>query len=1203
MRGDDLIMSAMRNAAMSKRTSLVVGLLGCLFIGASRASAADALEAGFASPPASAKPQVWWHWMNGNITREGITADLEAMQRVGIGGAQIFNADCDIPAGPIKFNSPAWHELFKHAVSEADRLGLQLCVHNCAGWSSSGGPWNTPEHAMQCLTSSETRTHGPSVFDAALPRPPELLGFYRDVAVLAFKAPSAETDNTSDAAVGTDKLIIKHAVYEAPDGGGSADVTAKIVAMVKRGHYSIVVGNGELGTDPASGHVKQLRVEYVIDGKPGTATAGEGKALALPASARQLAAMESAVKTSAERTFVKPPPAMLSAPDGAIPTEGVLDLTANLSSDGRLRWNVPPGNWVILRLGHTPIGVDNHPAPAEGTGPECDKFNPAALDAHWAGFVQKLIADAGPLAGKTFNNVLIDSYEVGNQDWSENFRAEFQKRRGYDPVPFLPTFTGRVVGSPDMTERFLWDMRRTVADLFADNYYGHFTELCHKSGLLASFEPYTGPYESLQCGRTADLVMGEFWTGSQGDPSVKLAASVAHIYGKQIVGAESFTASPGPARWQNDPWSLKTLGDLMYCTGLNRYIFHRYAMQPWTNRWPGMTMGPWGFHFDRTITWWEQGKAWLDYVTRCQFVLQQGRAVADAAYFIGESAPIEMRPCNPPLPSGYDYDAINADVLLNRAQVANGRLTLPDGASYAVLVLPPDDANMTPQMLRRIHDFVRDGLTVVGGRPQHSPSLQDFPACDEQVKSMADELWPRDGSTTHAVGKGAVIGNSSMIDVFSRLELKPDFQFKGEASGANLMYCHRVADGADIYFVSNQRRQFAAADCTFRVDDKLPELWHADTGIIEAAPIWSRQNGVTTVKIQFDPAGSVFVIFRHPAGDADHVIAASASVAQPASTSTHKLEIKHAVYGATAAGGGSMDVTAKLAELVAGGQNAISADNEAMGRDPAPNIVKQLRVEYTLDGKPATTTVQENELLTLPEISGHALSPAWQVASKPGKISVKTSANGTFELRTALGKTLKASSGDLPAPIEPAGAWDLKFPPHWGAPPEVKLDRLISWTDDDDSGVRYFSGTAVYEKQVEIPAEFFQDGREIWLDLGEVKNFAEVSLNGQSLATLWKPPFRVNLTGAAHAGGNTLRVKVTNLWPNRLIGDEQLPDDRDWSGGPLKSWPRWVLDGKPSPTGRFTFTTWHHWTRSDPLLTSGLLGPVQVQAVASIPAD
>ena len=581
---------------------------------------------------------------------------------------------------------------------------------------------------------------------------------------------------------------------------------------------------------------------------------------------------------------------------GAIPLGEVIDLASNLTADGKLNWQAPAGEWVVLRLGYTPTGVNNHPAAYGGEGLECDKFSKTALDAHWNGFMQKVLDDIGPLAGKTLNCSLIDSYEVGGQNWTANFRQEFQKRRGYDPLKFLPAFTGRVVDNPAVTERFLWDVRRTIADLFAENYYGHFAELCRQHGLKNAVEPYTGPFESLQCGAPADVVMGEFWSGSQGHPSVKMCASIAHIYGKTIVGAESFTAAPEAGRWQNDPYSLKTLGDLMYCQGLNRYIFHRYAMQPWTNRWPGMTMGQWGFHFERTETWWHQGKSWIDYIQHCQFLLQQGRAVADAAYFTGESAPVEMRVGNPALPAGFDYDAVNADVLLHGAKVKMGRLTLASGANYAVLILPPDDVNMTPQTLDVFANWCAPGQPLSDPRPRHSPSLADFPNCDTQVKKLADELWGQcDGTRVleNADGKGRIVWGKSLADVFAAQHLNPDFEFKGTTTSSRLAYTHRIAGKADIYFVSNQRRQFDSADCTFRVSGKIPELWHPDTGVIESAPVWSAQDGRTKVRLNFDPAGSVFVIFRQDGGRADHVIAASSSIAtEPASGP--KLEIQHA---------------------------------------------------------------------------------------------------------------------------------------------------------------------------------------------------------------------------------------------------------------------------------------------------------------------
>ena len=1089
----------------SPRLLLASVLLGLVLTAA--AAPGDPLADGFLTPPDSAKPQTWWHWMNGNITQAGITADLEAMKQIGLGGATIVNVDCGIPRGNVPFMSAAWREDFKFAVQEAHRLGLELCVENCAGWSSSGGPWNTVTNAMQRVVTSEVRVTGPANFNAALPVPPTTLDFYRDIAVLAFPAPAAPAT--------------------------IANLDAK-------------------------------------DGRNGN--------------------------------FVLSSPTASTATAGSVPRADIVDLTEKLA-DGKLNWQVPAGEWIILRLGYTPTGANNHPAPAEGKGLECDKFSQAALDAHWAGFMQKVLDDIGPLAGKALNSSLIDSYEVGGQNWNRDFRAEFQKRRGYDPLMYLPAFTGRVVDSPAVSERFLWDVRRTIADLFAENYFGHFAELCRQHGLQNAVEPYTGPFESMQSGATADVVMGEFWSGSSGHPSVKLAASIAHVYGKSIVAAESFTATPEPGRWQNDPYSLKTLGDLMYCQGLNRYVFHRYAMQPWTNTWPGMTMGQWGFHFERTVTWWNQGKPWIDYISHCQYLLQQGRAVADAAYFTGESSPVEMRVGNPALPAGYDYDAINADVLLHGATVKDGRLTLRSGANYAALILPPGDADMTPQLLSRVRDLVRAGATVVGPRPQHSPSLADYPRCDAQVKKLADELWGnRDGAslTENVVGKGRVVWGQSLAEVFAAQNLKPDFAFTNAAGNARLAYVHRVAGDAEIYFVSNQRRQFDTADCTFRVGGKVPELWHPDTGIIEPAPVWSTADGRTKVRLDFDPAGSVFVIFRHAADRADHVVAISGNLATEASTAP-KVEIQHAVYAATD-GAGEMDVTAKLSELVRAGLPVV-AGNETFGRDPAYLHVKELRVDYLLAGQPVHLTVPENETCSLVATAA-GQPPQWETLAAPdGSAVVKAWSNGDLALCTASGRILHADAADVPAPQTVTGEWNLSFPPNWGAPPTVTLDKLISWPAHPDNGVRYFSGTATYAKDIEISADRLTAGRELWLDLGAVKNFAEVSLNGQSLGVLWKPPFRVNISAAAKAGANKLVVKVTNLWPNRLIGDEQLPADVAWNGKQLKEWPQWFLDGKPSPNGRLTFTTWHHWTKASPLLESGLLGPVMLRTAEIIPAN
>ena len=1206
------------------------------------AVAADPLESGFLNPPDSAKPHTWWHWMNGNITQVGIQEDLKAMKEIGLGGATIVNVDSGIPRGPVEFMSPEWRDDFKYAVQQADQLGFKLCVENCAGWSSSGGPWNTPTNAMQHVTISEERVTGPTNFSATLPQPATTLGFYRDIAVLAFPESSSEEIHMRDfspvATVSTgedpgDKLTdgdAKTLVMLPPPKPGQPQFAQLAFPQPFSAQAVKITGGrnipGCTGQIFVSDDGKSFQVAHDFSvprhiKTPVTVSLGEQ-----PVTARFWRVQFNALETRSQGSnipvaeielsprlftenveakdgqsgaFVLSDPAASENTAGAVPLHDVLNLMGKMDVDGKLNWSVPAGRWVILRIGYTPTGVNNHPAAWGGLGLECDKFSKSALDQHWNGFMQKVLDDLGPLAGNAFNASLIDSYEVGGQNWTKDFAAEFKKRRGYDPVKYLPTFTGRVVGSPALTERFLWDVRRTIADLFAENYYAHFAELCHEHGIKSAVEPYTGPFESLQSGATADIVMGEFWSTTQGDPSIKLAASVAHIYGKTIVGAESFTASSGAGRWQNDPYSEKALGDLMYCEGLNRYYFHRYASQPWTNRWPGMTMGPWGFHFERTITWWQQGKAWIDYISHCEFMLQQGSPVRDAAYFDGESCPAETRSGNPPLPSGYDYDDVNSDVLMH-AKVKDGRLILSSGASYAVLVLPPEDINMTPQMLACLRKLVRAGLTVVGPRPQHSPSLQDYPRSDARVKAMADELWGNaDGTNVleHAYGKGHVAWGKPLADIFAEQNLPPDFAFTNSADDANMAYAHRVTGDTDLYFISNQHHAFSSVDCTFRVAGKIPELWHPDTGLIEPAPVWSAHDGRTTVHLDFDPAGSVFVVFRQPAGNADHIVAVSGKISTNSSAAP-KLEIQRAVYAATD-GAGQKDVTGKVSALVQAGEPVV-ADNNMAGGDPAINHVKELRLDYTVNGQPRHVTAPENEALALPEVPSGRSSPWELVAAASGPTALEAWSNGEFELRTASGKTLHAGTTDVPSPQEVTGDWTLNFPPNWGAPDSVTLDKLISWTDHTNSGVRYFSGTATYEKDIDIPADRLIPGRELWLDLGRVKNFAQITLNGHESVVLWKPPFRVNLTPAAHPGVNHLTIKVTNLWPNRLIGDEQLPPDVEWDGDQLKAWPQWLLDGKPSPTGRLTFTTWHHYNKDSQLLESGLLGPVTLQTAERV---
>ena len=1293
-----------------------IGVAGwVLAAGLAAGAPGDALEKSFVQPPDAARPHTWWHWMNGNVTQAGITADLEAMARVGIGGAQIFNAGENIPHGPVSFNSPEWIELVRHAAKEAKRLGLELCIHNCAGWSSSGGPWNTPENGMKVVVTSETQAQGPAAFSGKLSQPPAKLDYYRDIAVLAFRTPEGERVAMRSLAPQVTCSAAKQEAAKAADGNRGTTLrldlpkpkapsfiqfefaqpyAARMLSVLPGPGMQGCSGKIEVSDDgrafrtvesfsmPRGGELRTFAFA------PVTAkvyrvlfTGASNKMKQLSVAEVELSAQVGienlAGKVFLDRSDVKPEAAVTVRPEEVVQGEQLVDLTARLGADGQLAWQVPEGAWTILRVGYTANGRSNHPAPAEGTGLECDKLSKEAAQAHWDGHMGKILAALGPLAGRGdtgLNNVLIDSYEVGTQNWTPGFEDAFLKRRGYALTRFLPVFSGRVVDSPEVTERFLWDFRRTVADLFAENYSGQFKAMAHKAGLLYSVEPYGNcPSDDLQYGSFCDIPMGEFWPGSGSSVSIgnsKLPASVAHVYGKKFVGAEAFTASPEAGKWLKDPYSIKAQGDAVYCGGVNRVIYHRYAHQPWTEpeRVPGMTMGQWGTHFERTVTWWEQSRDWLKYQARCQYLLQEGTFVADVCFYCGEDAPNSLRGAG--LPQGYDYDGCDT-AALSLMSVQDGRIVLPSGMRYRLLVLPAGKT-LSPAVLETVAKLVKAGATVVGAKPERAPGLQDYPACDAAVKRLADELW----------GQGMIV-DKPPAEVLASRGVKPDFACANRE--ARLNYIHRVIDGAEVYFVASPKTVGAEETCTFRVSGKVPELWHPDTGVRETAPVFVEKDGLTSLPLRFDPAGSVFVVFRKAVAG-DHAVAVrhtgTAAARKPAAELTiqkaeygafaeaadpdcvdvtdlvrrsvkagsrriragnelagdpapmtekelkidyrvgseaksvrveeHKsvelpegAEVVKAVYGliaqAPAPVNQTVDVTAKLASLVKEGTLAVPADNALAGHDPANMVVKELRVAYSYKGQRREVRVPENQMLVLPETEDQATPPpAYELAAKPeGGLEIQAWQAGAFEVTTASGRTLQATVAEVPQPVAVGGPWELRFPPKRGAPEAVRLDALVSWTEHPDPGVKYFSGTATYVTTFAWEARR-QKGERYVLDFGDLKNFAEAQLNGKPLALLWKPPYRLDVTEALKSGQNRLEVKVTNLWPNRLIGDEQLPEDCAWDGKHLKAWPQWLLEGKPSPTGRITFTTWRHWYKDDQPLPSGLFGPVVIRTVKTV---
>ena len=1043
----------------------------------------DELAQKFAQPPADARPWVYWFWNNGNVTSNGITADLEAMQRVGIGGVLIMDVVERFapPSGTAEFMNDEWRNLFQFSVQEAARLGLEINMANGPGWCGSSGPWITPELSMQMLVSTNMQVAGPTNFSAVLPAPNtggkqrhdgfdssvKYDDFYRDIAVLAF-----------------------------PDSS-----------------------------------------------------------------------------------------------NGVVAREVVIDLTAKMGVDGKLNWEVPPGRWIIQRIGHTTTGSSTRPPVAGGNGLECDKLSSAAFDVHFANMMHRLVTNAGPLAGKALVATHIDSWEVGSQNWTPTLREEFQKRRGYDPLTWLPClmdttrekannktstrFSHNFDGA-ELANRFRWDYAQTVAELLAENYSGRIAELAHQHGLRYSIEGYDLPFgDQFTYTARADEPMTEFWwSGAKfnaGNLDTRAAqeASVAHVYGRAIVGAEAFTAHENE-RWKATPADLKAQGDFEFSQGVNRFVFHRYAHQPYLDRVPGATMGPWGQHYERTQTWWKMSSAWHEYLARCQYLLRQGTFVADLCYLRPEVPNQKYFTPNPSAPAGYRYDEISAEALMQRVSVRAGRLVLPDGMSYRVLVLP-EQTMMTPALAEKIKSLVAAGATIIGPKPQTSPSLQDFPQCDRVVAKIGDEVWGDcDGkkNTEHHFGRGKVVRGQPLDAVLASLQTPPDFQ-----SDVSVSWIHRTFGDAEIYFVANTSDKRVTANCQFRVKDRAPEIWNPETGErLDMALFEPTATGVR-IPLTLGASDSVFVVFQKPTGNFDPAVSLTRN-GQPVSGAAPEpvIVIQKATYGVPGDASRTRDLREKVAAKVRNGEWSFPVSQMAEGDDPAYGVVKTLRVELTVDGQPATVTGQDPDTITLTAPSAQREPAAELRRDADGKLKLLAREAGHYEIKTVGGKVLAKDVTALPAPVEIGEPWELSFPPKWGAPEKVTLPALISWSDSTQEGVKHFSGTAIYRNVFQISSEqLTTHPAKIFLDLGEVKVMARVKVNGQDCGVAWRQPFRVEVTDAVRSGENRLEIQVANLWPNRMIGDASL-----------------------AQTNRFTWSSWEPFKSDTPLLPSGLLGPVRL---------
>ncbi|MBX3538493.1 MAG: hypothetical protein KF735_12680 [Chelatococcus sp.] len=1101
------------------------------------------LEAGFITPPNAARPRVWWHWMNGNIAKEGIKLDLEWMNRVGIGGFQMFDAGWNTPQvvpERLTYMTAPWKDALKYAVDLGREFGFEMAIAGSPGWSETGGPWVSPDQAMKKLVWSETIVRGGDAAPA-LPPPHDVAGtfqnfpnaghvgslgtqgpkpldpFYRDARVVAFPLPACEHDALPAPAVtssagAVDPAILSDNDYVSAvdlpivpgephatiqfDFGSAQTIRSLSVAVapdnwakpkVRRQapplgtleasddgvtfHPVAEVPGYELGRSSAPQHTLSIapttarffRVNFTnppeaLDFRASPFRFSERpkahrvSQLVLRGGARINRFEEKAGFGTLNDFYIHPGhPAEANA---IVKSADVIDLTDRFNAEtAALDWTAPDGQWVVLRVGYSLVGTKNHPASPEATGLEVDKLNrthvKAYLDTYLAQYAD---ASGAPLGKHGIAAMITDSWEAGTQNWTEDMPALFAAERGYPLLPFMPALFGYVVDGVAESEGFLWDFRRAIGDLVVKNHYGEIADTLHAHGMLHYCESMERERPTIGDGMAfkerSDVPMGAFWVRREHGEDIpnygvdlQETASVAHLYGQNLVAAEAMTTNGDLSGWSDSPRSLKPVADEMMALGVNRFVIHTSVHQPLADAAPGLTLGPYGQHFNRNDTWAEPaGQAWVSYLTRCSHLLQAGRFAADIAYFYGQEAPITGLYAHDKfmdMPEGYAFDFVNDNALLDLFSVEDGRLTTPSCMRYRVLYLGGNSVALTLPVLKKLKTLITAGATVIGERPRFTPSQADD---REAFAALVSELWgDHETRGLRGIGRGRLYQGRRLPQALAALGLHPDFDYTRVDPAHKLLFVHRQTPDLDIYFVNSRVATDAAFDLSLRVGRGSAEIWHPETGRI--TPVHARTEGDrTVVPLTLRPRETVFVVLSN---------------------------------------GGA--------------------------------------------------------------------------------------------------RTAPASAPTLRTLFELAGEWNLRFQPKRGAPAEATFAHLEAWNESTDAGIRHFSGTATYAKRFALPQGARQHGERLILDLGSVREIAAVRLNGKPVGLCWAEPYEVDITDHVRGGDNDLEVDVTNLWVNRMIGDEIAKE-----------------------TGEtISFTVFPVYRKDSPLLPSGLLGPVRIKVLSS----
>lgn len=1101
-------------------------------------TAAETLQQEFAKPPASFKPWVFYFFENEIMDHPGITADLEALSAAGVGGMIVFSEHREgMKTGNVKMFSKEYDAGIQYLLREAKRLGLVVSLQDCAGSATAGGPWNSVEQSMKQFVWSETGVTGGSEQTLKLPQPFSVEGFYRDIAVMAYpvKLPQRLPGNLPkiSASKGTgnpgemmDGDILTSTLFRGNSTKQKREVLLEYAEPVTVGRLLVhgllftfaqplnyelqasedgktwrkIAESTQEGNNPAIVDFPSVTGRYfkvLASTKAENFWIAELDLLPPGGSPRSYAQFNDwATSTGRDKGSFGAFRPLLLGEDKPLDPSRAIDLTSQLKPDGSLTWNVPPGDWLVMRMGYTTSGKKNHPATAEGLGFEVDKMDAGLVKRHAEAALQHMSGGGVGTTGlKMFS---VDSWEAGGQNWTEKLAAEFEQRNGYSLMTFLPVLGGKLVGDAGTTQRFLEDFRHTLQALVSESFYKTMAEVARSNGLNFLAESSAAPipiHRPMDYFPYVDIPAGEAWALGDFSPNGNIsgglrdAVSAAHLLGRPMTPVEVFTCNRG--NWSMSPRFFKAFGDKILAAGGNQLTLHCTIHQPSGDIAPGWTMNHYGSTFNRHVTWWKDTAPWLDSIARSQVLLRQGRTVADFCRMLGDDEAIV--PCDDRAnafwnaPAGYANDWITKSYLLNQLGVENGEIVSSSGsARYWLLVLPESD-RMSLETVKKLSELVNAGGVVLGSKPAAREGRQGGEAADKEFARYVGELWGDELRQDRTVGKGRVLTGMTVDEALAAIHVKPDVTWTTASTSPKIYWHHRRSDQRDIYFLVNGNGETLKATFSFRIEDRAPEIWNPETGGIRKTALFREADGRVELPVELAPYESLFVVFDKGA-------------------SWPHFE-------------------------------SVSRDGETLwplGTGPAAGIPG---VWSQSDGK----------------IVMEALLPGEYVLGNPSK------------------ETLKVKVEPLPKPLELAGPWKVTFEGVAKPAPQV-FERLIPWNTHSDPVVRFFSGTGEYRMEFTVPDADMGKDVGAWLSLGDVRELAEVSLNGKSLGIEWTAPLRVEVTKELRSGKNEIVIRAVNTWANRLIGDAALPEDK-----------------------RSTWSSFTHYKKDDKVPDSGLLGPVRIE--------